>query len=657
MPQTAGARAPRHRTAVLTATCLTVAILYVAQEVFIPLALALLLAFLLAPVVTRLERWRIGRVASVLLVVGVAFAVIGTLGWVVGRQVMFLAEDLPAYQGEIVQKVKRLRGEAGGMGANIARLGKELERATVEPASKPADPAATRRAAQTIARDPIGAVAREAVGGPPAVSAAPPGSTLANPLFTVALPAPVSPVKTLATYLGLVLGPLGTAGLVIVFVVFMLLEREDLRDRVIRLVSRGKYLVTTRALNDGADRISRYMFAQTIVNGSYGLAVAIGLWVIGLTVGRGTPFPSFVLWGVLCAALRFIPYIGPWIAAAFPVALSLAVYPGFTVFAVTVSWFVLLELISNNVLEPWLYGASTGLSTVAILVATVFWTWLWGPAGLLLSTPLTVCIVVLGKHVAPLKFFDVMLGDQPALPPSASYYQRLLAGDRKEAADVVRQYAAVNGPDAVPDGVLLPALLLARRDRQAGDLSPDDESMIFDVTKEIVDGLSPVGPPAEEAIPGGTTLVLGCPAHHRAEELTLHMLAQLTRTLGCRTEVVSSRTLPAETEARIAAENPAMVFVAVLPPGGLVQARYLCRRLRRRFKDLKIVVGYWGRSRNFDRLLVRLRAAGASYVTTSLGQSRTQVKALLETPPPRTRNPDTEGGIAGTDLSAQPALP
>ena len=654
MPQTAGTRAPRHRTAVMVATCLTVAILYVAQEVFIPLALAVLLAFLLAPVVTRLEHgWRLGRIASVLIVVGVAFAVIGTLGWVVGRQVMFLAEDLPAYQGEIVNKVQRLRGQAGGVGANIARLGKELERATNEPASKPAT-GTKPPPAQQIARDPIGSVAREAVGGPPQTSASPPGWTLANPLFTVALPAPVSPVKTLATYLGLVLGPLGTAGLVIVFVVFMLLEREDLRDRVIRLVSRGKYLVTTRALNDGADRISRYMFAQTIINGSFGFAVAIGLWVIGLTVGRGTSFPSFVLWGVLCAALRFIPFIGPWIAAAFPVALSLAVYPGFTVFAVVVSWFILLELISNNVLEPWLYGASTGLSTVAILVATVFWTWLWGPAGLLLSTPLTVCIVVLGKHVAPLKFFDVMLGDQPALPPPASYYQRLLAGDRKEAADVVRQYAATNGADAVPDGVLLPALLLARRDRRDGDLSPDDESMIFDVTREIVDSLAPA--PAEESAISTGALLIGCPAHHRAEELTLHMLAQLIRPLGCRTEVVSTRTLPAETEARIAAENPAVVFIAVLPPGGLVQARYLCRRLRRRFKDLKIVVGYWGRSRDFDRLLVRLRAAGASYVTTSLGQSRSQVKALLESAQPRPRAVEVTLGMTGTDLPTQPAI-
>jgi predicted PurR-regulated permease PerM/CheY-like chemotaxis protein len=629
---------------VIIATVLTVAALYVAQQVLIPLALAVLLAFLLAPLVSRLERWRLGRVGAVLTVVAVAFAVIGGLGWVVGRQVVRLAEDLPKYQDEIVHKVRRLRGEAGGMGASIARLGKELERAAVEPATRSSDAKSTTRASatQATARESTGAVSRETVGGAPAAGPPPPGSTPSNPLFAVALPAPASPVRTLSTYLGLVLGPLGTAGLVIVFVVFMLLEREDLRDRVIRLVSRGKYLVTTRALNDGADRISRYMFAQTIVNGTYGLSVAVGLWLIGLALGRGTPFPSFALWGVLCFALRFIPFVGPWIAAAFPVALSLAVYPGFSVAAATIALIVLMELITNNVLEPWLYGASTGLSTVAILVATVFWTWLWGPAGLLLSTPLTVCIVVLGKHVAPLKFFDVMLGDQPALPPPASYYQRLLAGDRKEAADVVREYADARGPDAVPDGVLLPALLLARRDRRDGDLSADDESLIFDATREILGEVGRAGRgESDEAAPAvRAPLVIGCPAHHRAEEVTLDMLAMLLAPLGCRTEVVSTRTLPAETEARIAAEQPALVFIAVLPPGGLVQARYLCRRLRRRFRDLKIVVGFWGRAKNFDRLLVRLRAAGASYVTTSLLQSRSQVQALLEpAPAPRAEPP------------------
>jgi hypothetical protein len=291
-----------------------------------------------------------------------------------------------------------------------------------------------------------------------------------------------------------------------VFVLFVLLERESLRDRLIRLVSRGKYTVTTRAINDAATRISRYVLAQTIVNGTYGIAIAIGLWIIGRTLGHSSSapadyvppddFPSFVLWGLLCAVLRFIPYVGPWVAAIFPVALSLAVYPGFSVFIAVLAMFVVIELLSNNVMEPWLYGVSTGLSTVAIIVAAVFWTWLWGPIGLLLSTPMTVCIVVIGKYVAQLQFFDVLLGDQAALPPAVSYYQRLLAGDRTEAAQLAKEVAKERGREHVPDEVFLPALLLTRRDREDDALNAENETNIYAATAEVVDEtLRPTEPP------------------------------------------------------------------------------------------------------------------------------------------------------------------
>jgi predicted PurR-regulated permease PerM len=665
---------PKTRASVITAIGATVATLYFAQEVLIPLALAVLLAFLLAPLTTRIERWRVGpvqlgRIPSVLLVATAAFGLIFGLGWVVGREVVRLAENLSTYQEEIVRKAEAFRSKPGGFGDKIKVLEAEIDKATAQPAAtQPAatQPAATQPTAtapatrpgvmaaaiEQFGRNPIGAAAREAVGGPPTSAPSAPGSSLANPLFTVNIDAPASPLRTLATYLGLVLGPLGTGGLVIVFVIFMLVEREDLRDRVIRLVSRGKYLVTTRALNDAATRISRYMLAQSIVNGSYGLCVAVGLWLVGQLMGGGTSFPNFLLWGVLCAVFRFVPYVGPWIAAAFPIAISLAVYPGYGVFAAVAGAFVVFELLSNNVMEPWLYGASTGISTMAILVAAVFWTWLWGPVGLLLSTPLTVCIVVLGKHVAQLKFFDVLLGDQPALPPAVSYYQRLLAKDRTEAAEVVAEHAAANGVDNLPDDVLIPALVLARRDRQDGDLTADDETFIFDTTKDVIERLAdepaagtPVSgavaparagaagetPPADPAPP--PPLILGCPSHHRTEELALGMLGLITSPLGYRVEGVSTRALPAEIESTIDRTAPAAVFIAVFPPGGLPQASYLCRRLRKRFPGLKIIVGYWGRTKNFDRLLVRLRGAGASYVTTSMLQTRTQLKAVLAAMP------------------------
>jgi hypothetical protein len=392
------------------------------------------------------------------------------------------------------------------------------------------------------------------------------------------------------------------------------------------------------------------MLAQVIVNGSYGLTVAIGLWIIGLTAGHGVTFPSFVLWGLICSVLRFVPYIGPWVAIVFPVTLSLAVYPGFTVFALTVGMLIIVELVSNNVLEPWLYGTSTGLSTVALIVAAVFWTWLWGPIGLLLSTPLTVCIVVLGKHVPQLKFLDVLLSDKPALPPGVSYYQRLLAGDREEAEEVARGAGKSGGTEQLPDEVFIPALLHARRDRAEDDLTAEKETDVFDATGEIVARLFPAPERAEGAAAALTTtapLILGCPAHHRVEELVVRLLGALMTPEQYRVEALSTRLLPAEVEATIERERPAVLFIAVMPPGGIVQARYLCRRLRKHFKDLPIVVGYWGRVRNFDSLLVKLRAAGASYVTTSLAQTKSQIEALVAPPvPPPATPPPPQAAVA-----------
>ena len=619
----------------------TIAGLYFAQEVLIPIALAVLLAFLLDPPATWLERRRFGRVASVLVVVLVASAGVAALFWTVGDQVVRLAQDLPKYQDEIVRKRDRLSLSGGSFGQKLERFGEAMNEsaAATQPTTEPADKSdsVVGAAVEQIGRDPIRAAGKEAVGGPPATVRPEAGAGLSpeNPLYAVALPAPVSPVRTLFSYLGLVLGPLGTAALVFVFVVFVLLEREELRDRLIRLTSRGKYTVTTRAINDAGSRIGRYLFAQAIVNGSYGLIISLGLLVIGLTLGHGTGFPSFVLWGALCAVLRFIPYVGPWVAAAFPVTLSLAVYPGFEVFSATLGLFVVVELLSNNVMEPWLYGATTGLSTVALLVAAVFWTWLWGPAGLLLSTPLTVCLVVVGKHVPQLKFLDVLLGDGPALPPRVTFYQRLLADDEAGARQVAEAAARADGEERVPDEVLIPALRLARRDRRDDELSAADETRVLDATERMIGDLAP-GDEAGESLP----LVLAFPAHHRSEEVALRALGSVARRDGCRVELLGARTLPAELEARVAEASPAVVVIAVLPPGGLPQARFLCKRLRKRFPQLRIVVCYLGKARDFDKLLIRLRDAGASYVNTTIVQTRSQIRALL-----------------GTDLGATKAAP
>ena len=473
-----------------------------------------------------------------------------------------------------------------------------------------------------------------------------------NPFYVIALPSRESPLKTLGAYVGYTLGPLGNAALVIVFVVFMLLDREDLRDRAIRLISRGKYTVTTRAFDDAGRRISRYVLAQSIVNGSYGVIVGTGLFIIGLifrnitVIENGGPhtyfvsgFPTWVLWGLLAAVLRFIPYVGPFTAALFPLTLSLAVYHGFAPFVTVGVMLISIELVSNNVMEPWLYGSSTGLSTMAILVAAVFWTWLWGPIGLFMSTPLTVCIVVLGKHVTQLKFLDVLLGDQPALPPGVRFYQRLLAADSHGAELVMAEAARHGGGDTLPDHVLLPALRMARRDQRDGDLSAEEESRLLVTAGELLDKRAvDCGTRAREAaallpdnaLPPRIPQVLGCPAHHPAEELTLGALGQLGLPDNFCVDIASSRLMHTQIEQRVRETRPDAVFIAILPPGGMPQAKFLCRRLRKAFPDLPIVVGVWGRFRDFDKLLVSFRKAGASYVTTSMAQSRNQIVALLK---------------------------
>jgi predicted PurR-regulated permease PerM len=597
---------------VIIAVGVTIAALYFGQDVLIPLVLAVLLVFLLAPLCDRLER-RIHRVASVILVTVVAFGFIIGLAWTVGRQVITLSNDLPKYKTEILAKVRSFRGTGAGTSAKIEQLADEIKKAAVAPSTQATQPASN---------EPPRVV-------PPLIERnAPLGETPEHPIFTQPVPSSTSPLTIVTGYLGLVLGPLATAGIVFVFTFFMLLEREDLRDRILRLMSRGKYTVTTIALDDAAGRISRYLTAQLCVNGTYGLAIGAGLWAIGFFAGK--PFPSFVLWGLLCTLLRFIPYLGPWIAASFPVTLSIIVYHGFGPFVATALLFIIIELISNNAIEPWLYGASTGMTTTAVLVSAVFWTWLWGPVGLFLATPLTVCLVVIGKYVNRFEFLDVLLGDQPALDPSMRYYQRLLAKDRDDAIRIVEEYRHEVGVDRVPDDVMIPALRMARRERQLGDLSAEMEDTVFEGTSHILRNVLHQLDADDRA---GQPLVLGCAAHHEAEELIVQMLRELLP--KARVETVSTRVLPAEIEDRVANEHPAVVYIAILPPGGMTQARYLVRRLRRRFRKLQIVVGYWGRSRNFDRLLARFRSVGARHVATSLAQSRSQIESLL----PKTEQP------------------
>jgi hypothetical protein len=419
-------------------------------------------------------------------------------------------------------------------------------------------------------------------------------------------------------------------------VLFMLVNREDLRSRLVSLLGHGHLTGTTRAVVDAAQRVSSYLLTLLLTNIAFGVVFAAGLFALDV------PYP--LLWGFLIMVLRFVPYIGVWIGASFPILLSFALSSGWTQCLLVLAFIAVLELLTANVVEPLFFGHSTGVTPIALLVAAAFWTWIWGPIGLILATPLTVCLVVLGQHVPRLHLFTLLMGSQPMLKPHVNYYQRLLAKDVEDATQVALDYAKTSGVGSLCDDVFLPALALARRDRKHSGLSAEEEASMFHATEEILnqaeqtfmasaaDANATSPAPEENGKPAVSVLILGCPAHHEAEELSLRMLACLIALDGCQLEVISAQALASEAEDRIARDKPTLVFIPILPPGGLVQARYLCKRLRRRFKDLPIVVGYFGAVRDFDRLQARIRAAGANFVTTTLLESRTRICTLVGIP-------------------------
>jgi predicted PurR-regulated permease PerM len=579
---------------------LIIASLYWAQAILIPVALAILLTFLLSPVAGALERIALGRLPSVILIVVLTFSLLGGIGWIVTLQFGSLANELPTYRKNIRQKITDIR-EAGKGGAlekvqKTAEDVKEEFQKTDEPARVQVKPREVLVKAEE-------------------------SSTF--------WPIPLAVGPMVERFAG--------AGLVIVLVIFMLIQREDLRNRLIRLIGYGRLTVTTRALEEAGDRVSRYLLMQTIINSSFGLAVGLALYLIGV--------PYAVLWGFFAAVLRFVPYVGPLAAAIMPSALSLAVFEGWQWPILVVGIFVALELICNMVLEPLLYSDSAGVSGVGLLVAVAFWTWLWGPVGLVLATPLTVCVVVLGKYVPWMDFIGVLISDQPAMESNISYYQRLLAMDQAEAAEIVEEHLKTRPQEQLFDEVLIPALSYARRDRELGRLTEDGEQFIFRATREILEelhSLKPESPSEESGSSQPATIVenspvilpkvriLGCPAHDEADELALLMFRQLLDSTRYEVEFMSDAMLTAEVVALIGEKSPAMICIAAVPPGGLAQTRYLCKRLRARFPNLKIAVGRWGAgSEDSNSILL----AGADRVGVTMIETREQMIQLSQISP------------------------
>jgi len=493
---------------------LVVAVLYWAQAVLVPFALAVLLTFVLTPPVSWLERW-VGRVPAVLLAVTFVFATLGLAGWALSRQTDELARSLPGYRVNIRAKIADVRGASKG--STVEKIQETIEGI----------------------RSDLGAEVPE--------------GTVSRPVVVTSTP---STGFSGFTWLSPFVGPLGTAGLVAALVIFMLLERRELRDRLISLIGGGRLATTTRAFDEAARRVSRQLLMQSLVSLLWGVLALLVLYLLHV--------PYALVFAALGAALRFIPYVGPIVGAGAPVLVSLAALDGWVGPLTVLAFFVFLELFTNLVLETVLYAGAVGVSQVALLMSVAFWTWLWGPLGLLMASPLTVCLVVIGKHVPGLAFIGMLMADTGVLAPDAGYYQRLLARDQGEAAEMIDHHIASGPPESVFDALMLPALGYAERDRIEERLSPEEEAAIIEATRELLSdaaeglkrqvartsGAEPdgSGAPGEAATTAPQTplAVLGYAVNGPADEVALAMLAHLTADLPLAIEIAGTRMLAAE---------------------------------------------------------------------------------------------------------------
>jgi len=552
-----------------------------------------MLTFLLQPVVAMLHRWRLSYAPAAALVVLLLALLIGAIGWVAVTQLSNLASELPRYQGNLKEKIDDLQhasqgGVFGKIQETVAELSRNFQKRQL-PATGPQEP----------------------------IAVTPPWSSLLS-------------------YVPSFLSFLVDAGLVLVLLLFMLIAYRDLRDRLFRLVGYGRVTVTTKALDEAGRRISSALRMQALVNGTYGSAVGLGLFCLGV--------PYALMWGLFAGMLRFIPYIGPTVGALMPIALSMAVFAGWLKPLLVGGLFVLLEIATNALLEPLLYGRGAGVSQVAILMSIAFWAWLWGPVGLLLATPLTVCLGVLGKYVPALSFLEVLLSDEPVTELNR-YYQRLVAQDQDGAIEIVEELLETQTLLEVYEDVLIPALYYTKQDQRRDNLTAEEAHAIYQATPELTDDLSASQASSAEAVSSvpeeNTTAVLpskihipGCPAHDEADEVALRMLQQVLDPRRFEVEVTKVALLAAEVLSLVEQNAPTLVCIGLVPTGGFAQTRYLCKRLRARFPTLPIVVGCWSGTQDEAGTLARLRLDSLTQVGTVLTETRQQIMQVPPTPIP-----------------------
>ena len=565
----------RKRLASPLALIVGVGLLYVARDVLMPLALALLFAFLLAPLVRWGEKRGLPRLLSTITVVLVVGALVIGLFAVLFSQLVDLARNLPEYRDNVMTKVENLGNE--GLLGDLQRVVERMDE---------------RQQAEVAERG--GAVPVALVDERP------------------------DPMDRLSTIIGPILTPLATAGLVVVFVLFMLLQWKDLQERLLRLSGQSHLSVTTRALEDASARVSRYLQMQLLINTLTGVVIGLGVWAAGV--------PNAFLWGLLVAVMRFIPFIGPWIGALMPILFSMATSTGWTEPLVVTGIVVAAELAANNILEPWLYGTQTGVSPVGILVAAVFWAWLWGPIGLVLATPLTVCLVVAGRYLPQLEFLHVLLSDEQALPPAARLYQRLLSLEPEEASDLVESVRERQGRLSLFDDVLIPALQLAEWERHAGELNEDRAQLVLEAMRAFV-----VESDDATEVEERRARVLCVASDDAADQLGATMLAQVLRHEGISASALPQGFTASDLIERVAIDKPRLVVVSALPPAASIRARDRCRKLRQLFPKLPVLVGHWsGEQEELDRnALRRLHEAGASEIVFSLAEATERCEAFV----------------------------
>ena len=602
--------------------------LYYGSSVLMPLALASLLSFVLTPAVRLLKKAGIPKVISVVIVVVVSISTIGGAGFVVGGQISDLLERIPSYEYNLLKKVSSLRSASVESGA--------LERAR-----------STLRDLQTE----LGRTNEKAANPPPQANSQN-GPTDTKPIPVEIHQPPQSVLELTLALIRPLISPLATTGLIILFLFFILAQREDLRDRFLRLAGTGDLQRTTVALDDAGDRLSRYFIIQALLNSAFGAFIGACLWAMGL--------PNPVLWGFLAGLMRFVPFIGSIIAGVFPIILAAAIDPGWSLVLWTAALFVVSEVVAGEVIEPMLYGRNTGLSPVAVVVATLFWTLLWGPVGLILATPMTVCLMVLGKHVNALNFLEVLFGDEPALEPHERLYQRVLAGDGIEAIEVAEQSLKDMPLIQYYDDVAIKALAMAYADAASGRLNRDDISEIKDAVEDVVEGLSEhLDEEASAAKKNSATSdvageidVLCIPARNALDEGPLLMLEQVLEAEGINAKVLPHSSVLLKSK-DIKDVSGKVVVVGYLGAGktpaflGLI-----VRRLRNQMPGRTVVLGLWALPGNASLAEEWHVSTGADHVVTKVQDAALLCGKLRDAPMPK----EGLGSTPATEITYENSL-